>query len=258
MRCPCAQAHLAPHIGLHEQTLSVFSQDSRRIHFLTREHCSELHKKWAYFTNLFFAVSTALFSLCLAVSPDESMVLHTFPFMFVILSLAMVSANYLHQERGGTKAYTVIVISFVILSVTKFLLTSIALITVGDVRVNPWVARVIDAAWTIGLMIAPFARPPSTDLGHKLESSEARQAAATQVVYWSWLFIFLIPYILVGTLLQMLSSLLGMGHFFPYLLRHMHVPERVADRQFYRIGSTDWKYRVLIARVWTEQVHEIL
>tara|TARA_R110002126_G_scaffold164211_3_gene312085 strand:- start:4896 stop:5705 length:810 start_codon:yes stop_codon:yes gene_type:complete len=133
-------------------------EDTKRL--VQMQHISRGLKSASYASNVFLVTVAAAFSLCLAVAPEENMLIHTAPFVALVIAFPLVFVMHCLQDPTRTRRYIVATGFFMVISTIKASFTIIALAQFEGIgHVPASIAQPVDVLWTLMALSAPFLMP---------------------------------------------------------------------------------------------------
>ena len=168
-------------------------------------YLSRTVKIFAQYASIQFSFSVCLFPVIFAIGPGDDMLGHTIPFLILILSLPLLYISHYLQQEKPSRVHLIAVVLYCLVSGVKASFTTIALATRHHLPRT--IAQPIDFLW-VGLAIpAPFLYPPPHDPTRQQSIRDAELRAKYIGIIASPLYILLLPFILVSTLVHMSSGL---------------------------------------------------
>tara|TARA_B100002051_G_C16627969_1_gene581726 strand:- start:171 stop:986 length:816 start_codon:yes stop_codon:yes gene_type:complete len=142
-------------------------EDTKRL--MQMKHISVNLRRVSYGANVFLVAVAATFSLCLAIGPEENMVMHTSPFVALMIAMPLVFVMHCFQDQNRKMIFVVACTAFMIVSIIKVIFASIALIQFENFGpVPPSISQPMDLIWVLMALTAPFLMPvPSIDPSEK-------------------------------------------------------------------------------------------
>ncbi len=142
-------------------------EDTKRL--MQMKHLSVSLRRASYGANVALVVVAAAFSVCLAVGPEENMVMHTAPFVALVIAFPVIFIMHCLQDQNRTMMVVVSCTVFMAISTVKVIFTLIALLQFENFRHVPAeIARPVDLIWLLLALTAPFLMPtPSIDPSEK-------------------------------------------------------------------------------------------
>ena len=142
-------------------------EDTKRL--MQMKHISVNLRRVSYGANVFLVAVAATFSLCLAIGPEENMIMHTSPFVALMIAMPLVFVMHCFQDQNRKMIFIVACTLFMIVSIIKVIFASIALIQFENVGpVPPSISQPMDLIWVLMALTAPFLMPvPSIDSSEK-------------------------------------------------------------------------------------------
>ena len=142
-------------------------EDTKRL--MQMGHISDGLKRVSYGANVFLVAVAAVFSLCLAIPPEENMILHTSPFVALMIAFPLIFVMHCLQDQNRKFIVIVACTVFMIVSLVKVIFALIALLQFENFGPVPaFIARPIDLIWLLLAISAPFVMPiPSANSSKK-------------------------------------------------------------------------------------------
>ncbi|MEP0942455.1 MAG: hypothetical protein ABJH63_05110 [Rhizobiaceae bacterium] len=133
-------------------------EDTKRL--VQIKHIGAGLRRTSYGANIALVIAAAAFSLCLAVPPEENMIIHTSPFVVLVLAFPLAFVLRSLQDSNRTQFYLAATCSFMAISILKATFTVIALAQIEGYRHVPAeIAQPVDIIWTLMALSAPFLAP---------------------------------------------------------------------------------------------------
>ena len=142
-------------------------EDTKRL--MQMNHISVNLRRASYGANVFLVAVAATFSLCLAVGPEENMVMHTAPFIALMIAFPLMFIMHCLQDQNRKVVVVVACTAFMAVSIIKVIFSSIALIRFENFGpVSAAIAQPVDLIWVLMALTAPFLMPvPRIDTSEK-------------------------------------------------------------------------------------------
>ena len=136
-------------------------EDTKRL--MQMKHLSLSLRRSSYGANVFLVAVAASFSLCLAIPPQENMVMHTAPFAALMIAFPLIFVMHCMQDQNRKTSVVVACTSFMLVSLLKFIFTFFTLLQLQDIGPVPaFISRPIDLAWLLFAVSLPFIMPTPT------------------------------------------------------------------------------------------------
>lgn len=136
-------------------------EDTKRL--MQMKHLSLSLRRTSYGANVFLVAVAASFSLCLAIPPQENMVMHTSPFAALMIAFPLIFVMHCLQDQNRKMVVVVACTSFMVVSIVKFIFTFFTLLQLQDIGPIPGViSRPIDLLWLLFAVSLPFIMPTPT------------------------------------------------------------------------------------------------
>ena len=145
-------------------------EDTKRL--MQMKHISVNLRRVSYGANVFLVAVAATFSLCLAIGPEENMVMHSTPFVGLMIAMPLVFVMHCFQDQNRKMIFVVGCTVFMTVSIIKVIFASIALIQFENFGpVPPSISQPMDLIWVLMALTAPFLMPvPSIDPSEKQDA----------------------------------------------------------------------------------------
>ena len=131
-------------------------EDTKRL--MQMNHLSVSLKRASYGANVFLVAVAAIFSLCLAIPPEENMVLHTSPFVALMIAFPLIFVMHCLQDQNRKVIVIFACSVFMVVSIVKVIFALIALLQF-EIIVPALISRPIDLIWLLLAITAPFVMP---------------------------------------------------------------------------------------------------
>lgn len=162
-------------------------------------------KIFAQCASFLFTFAVCQFPVIFAIPPGEDMLGHTVPFLILIFSLPLIYISHYLQQEHPSRVHLAAILFYCAISATKASFTIIALATRRHLPSS--IAEPIDVLW-VGLAVpAPFLYPPPHDPTRHLSLRDAELRAKYIGVISSQLYILLVPFAFISTIIHMVSGL---------------------------------------------------
>ena len=140
-------------------------EDTKRL--MQMKHISDGLKRVSYGANVFLVAVAAVFSLCLAITPEENMILHTSPFVALMIAFPLIFVMHCLQDQNRKFIVIVACTVFMIVSLVKVIFALIALSQFENFGpVSPSISQPMDLIWVLMALTAPFLMPVPTSIDH--------------------------------------------------------------------------------------------
>ena len=142
-------------------------EDTKRL--MQMRHISANLRRASYAANVFLVAVAATFSLCLAIGPEENMVMHTLPFVALMIAFPLMFIMHCLQDQNRKMIVVVACTAFMAVSIVKAIFSCVALIQFENFGPVPAaIAQPMDLIWILMALTAPFLMPvPSIDPSEK-------------------------------------------------------------------------------------------
>ena len=133
-------------------------EDTKRL--MQMKHLSVSLRRSSYGANVALVAVAATFSLCLAIGPEENMVMHTSPFVALMIAFPLIFIMHCLQDQNRTLMVVVACTAFMTVSIVKVIFALIALIQFEDFGPVPAaISQPMDLIWVLMALTAPFLMP---------------------------------------------------------------------------------------------------
>ncbi len=133
-------------------------EDTKRL--MQMKNLSVSLKRASYGANVFLVAVAAIFSLCLAIPPEENMVLHTSPFVALMIAFPLIFVMHCLQDQNRKVIVIFACTVFMVVSIVKVIFALIALLQFEIFGPVPaLISRPIDLIWLLLAITAPFVMP---------------------------------------------------------------------------------------------------
>ena len=126
-----------------------------RLVHLPRTTLSRVGKILNAAVNVILVFVAALFSVCLAIKPDQGMIVNTVPFICLMFSLPIVYVCHLLRVEKPSTAHVVAGVLYVVVPHVKGSFTVKVLADPGH-SVAKWLTQPLDIVWLVMAVPAPF------------------------------------------------------------------------------------------------------
>ena len=127
-------------------------EDTKRL--MQMKHITANLRRVSYGANVFLVAVAATFSLVLAIGPEENMVIHSTPFVGLMIAMPLVFVMHCFQDQNRKMIFVVGCTVFMTVSIIKVIFASIALIQFENFGpVSPHFAETTSSSTDLSTMV---------------------------------------------------------------------------------------------------------